>query len=45
MRPAYPAIDRVKKEAKKRVNKITILVDYVHVIDMLCPHYTRVLSR
>jgi hypothetical protein len=38
-------IDRVKKEAKKREIKVTILVDYVHVLDMLCPHYTLVLSR
>ena len=38
-------IDRIKKEAKARKVKVTIVVDCVHVLDMLCPHYTLVLSR
>ena len=33
-------IDRIKQEARKRKLKLTILIDCVHVIDMLCPHYT-----
>ena len=38
-------IDRIKAEAKKRKVRVTIVVDLVHVLDMLCPHYALVLSR
>ena len=30
---AHPAIDRIKAEAKKRKVKVTIVVDFVHVLD------------
>ena len=38
-------IDRITNEANTRSIKVTIMIDLVHVLDMLCPHYTLVLSR
>ena len=33
-------IDRIKTEARERKLTIPIIVDFIHVLDMLCPHYT-----
>jgi hypothetical protein len=35
MRPAYPVIDQITKEARKRKVKVTIVVDFVHVMEYL----------
>ena len=33
MRPAYPVIQRIKAGAKARKVKVTIVVDFVHILD------------
>ena len=35
MRPAYPVIDRIKAEARKRKITIPIIVDFIHVLEYL----------
>ena len=38
-------IDRIHAEAAARTVKVVIVVDFIHVMDELCSHYTRILSR
>jgi hypothetical protein len=37
-------IDVIKAEARRRDIDITIVVDWIHVVDLLCPHYVPALS-
>jgi len=37
-------IDRIEAEARQRGLEVTVVVDFVHVMDLLCPHYVPALS-